>query len=198
MSLSSSWLVKAVLGLKPVPRRSQGCSFWRPDSSLWAVVISPWVAGGAARSLCRRCLTQSSADLGLFPPRRAVGTRCDAGRVRFLRVDNRLPAAARTPGARLLHAHARARASTRHPQHGAVLATVVGRGRGRWHLRRRLRTEVQVCLRRPTPWHVPSSTSYLKCLAKGRDFIPWLTGKEEAWAGFRSAGNEKLRTLLVP
>lgn len=156
--------------------------------------------GCAPRGPLRRRPTVFPCTPAPHSPRRTAGTRRDAGRARFLRVDNRLPAAARTPGARLLHAHARARASTRHPQPGAVLATVVGHGhgRGRWHLRRRLRAEVQVCLRRPAPWHVPSSSSCLKCLAKGRDFIPGLTGKEEAWAGFRSARNERLRTLLVP
>lgn len=73
--------------------------------------------------------TEPSADLGLFPPRRAAaGTRCDAGRARFLRADTGSPQPHARP-ARVSCTHVRARAGTLHPQPGAALATVVGHGR---------------------------------------------------------------------
>lgn len=40
-SLSRSGLGKASLGLEAAPQRSQGCSFWGPASSQWALIISP-------------------------------------------------------------------------------------------------------------------------------------------------------------
>lgn len=67
--------------------------------------------GDAVWTLCRHCPTQSPLlTLAFFLLRRAAaGTRCDAGRARFLRADTGSPQPHARP-ARVSYTHVRARA----------------------------------------------------------------------------------------
>lgn len=66
MSLSGS--DKAILGEESVPQRSQGCSFFGPNPSLWAMVTSPRVAVSEVSSILFANMVQLRSLLTLAAP----------------------------------------------------------------------------------------------------------------------------------